>query len=223
MNKKRLLIILGVILLMVMGISAYTIHERRVEEEARVEAEAFQVALTYYRLNYALGHTRIHPDELDGMTSEQILRFPGRASYRSLEQLKVVRPPNSKGIITSYYIILRMYYHQTDIYLSYELVIDYLSSEFEPDGTRRLYNNGKHPEIEAFVTWMVKGHRRTEMEAYFSSLADIFDEYLTERGCVRPFQYRLSDLSTQAIDAIARAEADPDYILDLTGLWDGCD
>jgi hypothetical protein len=32
--------------------------------------------------------------------------------------------------------------------------VDYFSQKYEPDGSLRLHNNGKHPEINAFVEWM---------------------------------------------------------------------
>ena len=113
--------------------------------------------------------------------------------------------------------------HRSGVYLSYETLVDYFSEEFEPDGTRRLYNNGHHLEIEAFVNWMRDEPRITELEdhqvrEYERSLNNIYRRYVRthrEEG----FESQLfQELSPQMYDALARAEADPDYVLDLTSL-----
>ena len=124
--------------------------------------------------------------------------------------------PNEHGIWVRLYLPLRLYYHRTGVYLSYEKMLDYVSEEFEPDGTLRLYNNGHHPEVEAFVTWMWEGRRGEELLEYIDTISFMHGSYEVEhRGFERP---SFSDLSPQMLDALARAEADPDYVLDLTSL-----
>lgn len=48
---------------------------------------------------------------------------------------------------------LLCYEIETGNVLTYEDIIEYLSSEYEPDGSLRLYNNGNWPEIEAYMNW----------------------------------------------------------------------
>ena len=108
-------------------------------------------------------------------------------------------------------------------------MIDYFSSEFEPDGTRRLYNNGHHPEMEAFVTWMWEGRRgiqldywgrnhNGELDEYIRTLKDMYSSYFHAHRDNGFTSVSFSHLSSQMLDAFARAEADPDYELDLTSL-----
>ena len=98
----------------------------------------------------------------------------------------------------------------------YEIVIDYFSEEFEPDGSLRLYNNGKHPEIQALVEWRWERGSWTDFALYMQRIGDILSEYRTANEDVEiP---RINELSPQMLDALVRAEADPDYVLDLTSI-----
>lgn len=49
----------------------------------------------------------------------------------------------------------RLFYYcwKTEAVLTLEDIKEYLSSEFEEDGSVRTYNNGNWPEIEAYVNW----------------------------------------------------------------------
>jgi len=99
--------------------------------------------------------------------------------------------------------------------------VDYYSEEFEPDGSLRLYNNGKHPEIEAFVTWMWEGRRREEARDFVVRLRDLLGEYTFARideGNENWGYPSFGQLSPQMYDALARADADPDYVLDLVSI-----
>jgi hypothetical protein len=58
---------------------------------------------------------------------------------------------NDYSVNCNVYLVLKMYGSRAGIILAYETAIEYLSQEFEPDGSLRLYNNGLHPEIEAYV------------------------------------------------------------------------
>jgi len=215
MKRKYLFIVLGVILALGVAWTLYRIHEQRVE--AVREEEAHEQVMTYIRLYYALGREGIHPDRFYIWSSSTIINWTFSAVYRPVEEW-AHWASSSYGIDLDTYVVLLMYYHRTGIYLSYDVVLDYLSEEFEPDGMLRLYNNGNHPEIEAFVTWMVEGERRDELGDYWREISDMYRNYAFAHEDGGFERLSLNQLSPQIFDALARAEADPDYELDLTSL-----
>jgi len=235
MKKKYLFIVLSVILIIIGVLSIYHMTEQRAtqrEEEARLEeereareAEAREVAFTYLRLHYAFGRQNARDLEEaidygeDDLSWIHYVIFVGNERYQPLEVSgrEHTDDVNPDGLNVPAYLVLRMYYQQTGIYLSYELVEDYFSQEFEPDGSRRLYNNGNHLEIEAFVNWMWEGRRGVEREEYRDRIRELSRQYTDDNGFQRK---SLSGMSIQVLEALVRAEADPDYVLDLTSLWE---
>jgi len=217
---KHILIFMLVVLL----VGALWLHEASQQEEevrldsiARLEAlreeirrdeEKLEIIHTYIRVHYATGGAE-DPDTL--------YEYSRLALYERDGRYIGVFTVNDQGINTRIYLVLRMYYHRTGIYLAHDKLIDYFSEEFEPDGSLRLYNNGLHPEIEAFVTWMWEGRRREEFEEYRLRIDIIFSNYVSEHRD-RGFDIPRRDITPQMYDALARAEADPDYVLDLTSL-----
>ena len=162
------------------------------------------------------------------MAYERVNRVFGvRSSTSSLfirEYIPLGEPSEYSGIRGHMYLLLRFYENRTGIILSYEKVIEYFSEEYEPDGTLRLYNNGKHPEIEAYVTWMLD-NRSSEIRTFFDNILGIWVEYTRDYRTQHQqeeqddFRFRApSNLSREMIAALARKEADPDYELDLIGL-----
>ena len=216
MKRKYLLVIGVIILLSSFAFIGYQIYEQR-KEEARMAEEQREIEEAYRWIHYSIGRL-VHGQDWDILPQESLASL---SVYRPLDSFQT--QPNDFGILYRTYLILRMYYHRGGVYLSYETLIDYFSEEFEPDGTLRLYNNGHHPEIEAFVVWMRKEPRRTnlrdgEFDEYQESLNDIYRVYVLEHQDEGFRRERFSELSPQMYDALARAEADPDYILDLTSL-----
>ena len=174
--------------------------ENEMEQEISMEEKTVNA---YRRLNLALM----------GRGSDSYLPMSGISEY--------------SGINWHTYLRLRAYENITGIYLSYEKVVDYLSEEFEPDGTLRLYNNGKHPEIEAFVVWLLDVREicgRRELTEFLDRIRAIHVEYLVayrdehQREWIELGFRSLSDLSPEMLSALARKEADPDYELDLINL-----
>ena len=236
--KRNSMIIIGLVttLLAIAVVSyVYHLHRERVllEEELRVEREAeLEIIHAYLRLHYAFARV-VHPDTLnideDGYeligVDEDIYEVIGarrtRNIYRAHGQYSGMRPNsiNDYGVNAIVYLLTRFYYHREGVYLSYKLVDDYFSEEFEPDGSLRLYNNGNHLEIEAFVTWMWEGGSKgEEFDEYVGRISEMLFQYLSEHRD-QGFQSRSVDwISPQMLDALARAEADPDYVLDLTSL-----
>jgi len=129
------------------GITMLRNAERQRELEAVMEAERIaqrEIVDAYVRVNYAFAiwTTIMHGEEVYSVSG----------IYRPLPD--VMSSQNPFGVCSILYLLLRMYYHRVGVVLEYEKVVDYFSQEFESDGSLRLYNNGKHSEIEAFVTWM---------------------------------------------------------------------
>ena len=254
MKKRYLLIALGVLLVFIMGWQIYRIFEQRnvlfeeIEEVDIIRSEEEQeLARTYIRLRYAFLPLD-HLEELEEYWNERIEngRDQGIAEWR-IEEMERIREMevervyywsgkyiplnlNSYGINVFAYLNLRFYYRETGVYLPWSIVKDYFSEEFEQAGERRLYNNGRHPEIEDFVTWMWEerkggGGRSSggagivgEAVEYQDEIERIYTVYFFENRD-NGFETRsLTEFSPQMLDALARAEADPDYELDLTSL-----
>jgi len=231
--QKKYFVIIGLIILSIGAVSIFLgvrIHEQR-QEEDRLEAiriaEEQEIIDTYHRLHYAFGfliEEQMRPNDELGevhgryrpLRVEAYLLFDFEYAPDLEIEIDLERFPH--GIDIGIYIALRLYYNSTGNYLSYGLVEDYFSTKFEPDGSLRLYNNGNHPEIEGFVTWMWEGRRREEYLSYWESLERIYSEYFFEHREQGFTSQNFSHLSPQMIDALVRAEADPRYVLDLTSL-----
>ena len=199
-----MIVMSGFIVLLTQGCNLLRESE---ESEMEQEKSAEEIIIgTYRRLNFAFLIT-------DGLNSATIYKEFHEASEYS-------------GVHWQSFLRLRLYENRTGVYLSYEKVVDYFSEEFEPDGTLRLYNNGNHPEIEAYVKWFndeVSDWRR-ESGDFFNEIMNIYFDYIRayqeqheQEGITFTFR-RLRDLSPEMLSAIARKEADPDYELDLIGL-----
>jgi len=203
-TKKKIIIIVGIIialaLFVIIRINNHIITQREAEREVEIamELEA-TIRETYWRVNSAFGMTVYRAFE-----------------YRPLTELN----RNRFGINTWSYLHLKRYELETGMVLSYELVADYFSEEFEPDGSLRLYNNGYHPEIQAFVEWVWEvpiDQRLREMDEFH--LAGIVYILFNYRKANEEFpDIRTVDMSPKMLDALVRAYADPDYELDLTSL-----
>jgi len=108
------------------------------EELAETMAEENRIVEAYRRLN-------------DAFVAANHERF-GPLRYVPLSEL--LPGHNDSGLCVNLILFLRYYEHSTGTHLAYRTVVNYFSQEFEPDGSVRLYNNGYHPEIEAFVEWV---------------------------------------------------------------------
>jgi len=205
-SRRKLIIVICVALFVLIASICGILLARSTQIRRKMEAimaEEMRIENAYERLNRAFRLTP-SPGDIDRTRG-------GYIPYRdiSLEQ-------NRFGICAIRYMLLRMYYHRTGITLAYETVVEYFSQEFEPDGSLRLYNNGKHPEIEAFVIWIHDVGQ--DGSQYFRSLDGIYTKYFFAHRDAGFINQSLTALSPQMLDALARAEADPDYVLDLTSL-----
>ena len=201
MNKTRNKIILTLCIVVIISsviLGAFRIYEHREREAER------RISETYLRVNI-LQHAPYN--------SYPTARLDGR--YRPLTEY-ITFSSSEWGICVPTYLFLKFYERETGNTFTYEALIDYFSQEFEPDGSLRLYNNGNHPEIQALVEWRWELGSWQEFGEYLGRIGDIFTVYQFSNESFSGIL--LHHLSPQMLDALARAEADPDYVLDLTSL-----
>ncbi len=129
----------------------------------------------------------------------------------------VDKETNAYGIWMPVYMCIKYYEKETGTDLSYEMVRDYFSQEREPDGGLRLYNNGLHPEMEAFVDWMW-AHAGNAVDTYWRALSGLYSLYYFDHREEGFKNQDFSSLSPQMYDELAKKEADPNYEMDLMGL-----
>ena len=203
-RKKALLVLCIAVFLSsaVFGVLRIRIN---IEREAERVAER-RIMETYERVNLL-----------------QYAPFNSGTSFVDLQYrpFRTISPERNRfGICVSTYLFLKFYERETGNTISYEALMDYFSQEFEPDGSLRLYNNGNHPEIQALVEWRWGfGASWREFGIYFDRIMDVYGDYCRtheEAGFI--FDSRWGTLSPKMLDSLARAEADPDYVLDLTSL-----
>jgi len=181
------------------------------EQEAAMQADKaieLQIGEAYARVNHAFWLGGLDP-------SRHVYAYRISGRYKPFPEIPLEE--NKFGIRVIMYQTLLMYYHRTGFDLAYETVIDYFSQEFESDGSLRLYNNGNHPEIEAFVAWFLMTGTQ-EVQSYFDATERIYTIYFFAHRDEGFINQSLTELSPQMLRALARAEADPDYVLDLTSL-----
>jgi len=175
--------------------------EGRKAAQAKMEQEKIQMA--YWKLNYSFGLA--HYIEIDLEHNGVYQPFPTPSEDY-----------NKFGIDYYIYLLLKMYESCTGTTLTYETVVDYFSKKFEPDESLRLYNNGLHPEIAAYVEW-AQG-RRDEMKEYINKLMGLYGGYCIRNRDIGFKDQLFSALSPQMYDELAKKEADPSYELDLLSL-----
>ena len=231
-TSKQVITLLCIVALTVAMISVVIVREYQEEQKSAVQARQEQetIADTYIRANYAFRFTNAPRYETD---------YRERAG--AFVPLDVTEDYNHFGVYYQLYLTLAYYEKMTGIVLEYQRVVDYLSEQYEPDGALRLYNNGLHPEIEAFVDWMwqcgeeqydnmtaqemfaiAPGHQASgtlvELEAYINSVRDTYSNYWFEHRDEGFEQKSFSELSPQMYDELVRKEADPEYEMDLLSL-----
>jgi hypothetical protein len=145
------------------------------------------------------------------LVNTEIFGFEGRDKYRPIH----LRGPNIDGIDIPVYRDLELFRQQTGVNLTYEMVLDYLSQEYEDDGKIRIWTNGRHPEIADYFEW-VKWSSTLGGE-FSRSLSEAYFDYADENA---PFP-TINNVNTMPLEmfrALVRKVADPDYELDLTSI-----
>ena len=210
-SKNKLVLAICITILVVGAVFATVLivqHVSYQREQRAEEAEQRRIAETYIRLHYAFWMV----GGVEEFGIEWTIDYERGGEYKPFSEL------NEFGINVFSYLFLKKYELETGNTLSFEVVLDYFSEEFETDGLLRLYNNGRHPEIQAFVEWMWEGQRLRDMIDFFWRVEAIEILYRHEH---RNQSYNVQNflhLSPQMLDALFRAYTDPDYVLDLTSL-----
>ena len=212
-TKRKILIITCIVVFVVGALfGAYQIHqhlEREAEKEAE-RAEEWRIARAYGRVYSAFLQSG------QNAAYNSTFELWRRTEFQDLSETF----NNDFGINAGIYLLMIYYEQRTGNILPYEVVVDFFSDEFEPDGTRRLYDNGRHPEIQMFVEWMHEDWSRwIDVEDYSTRIQIIWAHYIRENDA-RDIIPSTFHLSPQMLSALARAEADPDYVLDLTSLYE---
>ena len=209
MERKKILILYVCTIVLLISVGAVYLYQNRIEALAlewdNTEQEQ-QLRDAYWRVNiihyFAAGRPMSNIDS--------------NMTYRTF---MIIDPEVNRFEIDAWtYLLLKMYEYNSGKTLAYEALIDYFSEEFEPDGSLRLYNNGRHPEIQMFVEWIWNGDGWDQFNYYLERIGNILREYNATYEATGFVRHPLEALSPQMLDALARAEADPDYVLDLTSL-----
>ena len=131
-----------------------------------------------------------------------------------------IERPNASGIDAGLYIGLIMFERHTGNILTKEQVFDYFSQEFEDDGEVRIFTNGRHPEIAAFIEWREK--YSPELHAHVVRISNIYFDYAEAQGEDFP-RFAGSGvlvMPTEMLDEILEKDINPDHVLDLTSIQD---
>jgi len=166
-----------------------------------VEAEALSAAFEI--------QNRVFRNLLHTYDRDQRGRYiPAISSFHHISEIEYIT-----------YTALVLYRSQTGSILTFEQVMEYLSEEFEEDGSIRIYTNGLHPEIAEFVNWREATMNSTTgglVIRYLSRLDGIYFYYVQENE-----SFPLGDLSllpVEMLDELLRRAEDKDYIMDLTSI-----
>jgi len=126
------------------------------------------------------------------------------------------RTPHIDGISYDIYIRLTLFRKETGIELTYEMVIDYLSQEFEDDGEIRIFTNGRHPEIASYLEWANDSMNEQVQVDFEGRIANLYGLYIWNN---RSFPITCpSLLPIEMIDELIKKAIDPDYEMDLTSI-----
>ena len=207
MHKKAITIIIAsVLVLTVAVVGGITMAERskaQREMEREVAEEEMRIKTAYVRLHYAF----YYANSTDVAEAQQ-----HNSQYVKLE--KTSADPNR--VFLEIYVSIKYYERETGGILDYDHALDYFQQEYEDDGELRLYNNGRHPEIEAYVEWM-QDHRPAA-EELITRLDRIYREYARNNKDSGFEKIMFYELPRQMLDELMKKEADPDYELDLISL-----
>ena len=209
MKKKKVLII-TLCLIILFTVIGFTVIRTIIvsQREAMMEQR-----IAYAQVNYAF----LLPDDLLRVNTEV-----DTERYGVFIPLPEVDPEiNQFGIITGIYVTLLMYEISTGNTLTYETVLEYFSLEHEPDGSLRLHNNGKHPEIHEFVEWMWEESRWwVEFGRFFSDINMMkFNYYLSNQDSEfgNP---AIHSLSPQMLRVLAYTYSNPERCISEMNLTD---
>lgn len=105
------------------------------------------------------------------------------------------------------YIYLYIYGKETKNLLSLNDVKEYLSSEFEEDGSVRIYTNGNWPEIEKYINWALSNQEKlnTSRDQALLQYSDLSKAYPELKN------YQFHELSLHNLKEILHIMDDASY------------
>jgi hypothetical protein len=187
-NKSIIVAIIGIVLIL----GAISLTKKREGERL---AEEQRIALAYRTVNRnlnALGGDFYRPFVF---------------SENSISDVNVIL-----------YLEMAYYLQITGNTLTYDMVLDYFSQEYEEDGSLRLYNNGMHPEIEEYILWIeIEGNLELTDE-YRETIRTIYQQYRIEHEADGFEFIYLTDLSRATLDELIKKEANSEYEMDLMSI-----
>ena len=124
-----------------------------------------------------------------------------------------LRVPTIDGISTGIYMTIAYFRQMTDVDLTYDMVLDYLSQEFEDDGTIRIFTNGRHPEIAAYFKWRQDTVSVNDVHAYINMLDVIYTLYAEANEGLPIANIYL--LPVAMLDELIRKATDIGIVVDL--------
>jgi hypothetical protein len=107
----------------------------------------------------------------------------------------------------SVYEYLFYYEWKTGKVLTLDDVKEYLSSEFEEDGSVRIYNNGNWPEIEEYVNWCLE--HKEDIEAFDRAVIKKMVQWGTVYPELAPYEFY--ELSLHNLNEIMLTIKDESY------------
>ena len=208
MKKKIILIASSIILClaMILGTIAIINFQQARKQERQREMEAEELRAAFVIQNRAFWNL-LYTDETNNR-GQRGRYIPAISSFHHISEIEYIT-----------YTALVLYRSQTGSILTFEQVMEYLSEEFEEDGSIRIYTNGLHPEIAEFVNWREATMNSTTgglVIRYLSRLDGIYFYYVQENE-----SFPLGDLSllpVEMLDELLRRAEDKDYIMDLTSI-----
>ena len=202
MKKRTLYISITIMLLIIGGVLGVMQMVERAKKDNELEMRQMEIRQAYADLHFAFY-----------CANDTDLSILPDYCY---EYVRLIRSSNPYGVFTRTYISLKLFEQKTGNVLEHDDAIEYFQQEYEEDGELRLYNNGRHPEIEAYVDWMQSN--RPAAEVYIEKIFSVYFTYIYEDYSIDFEWVNFYDLTSFMLDELIKKEADPDYDLDLVSL-----
>ena len=192
MNKiKKIIVPIIIIIIAIVVITGYSNARKKAEAE-RIEEEQ-RIATEYAMVNTLLN---------EGYIEHYIPLIPNENSF--------------DGVQGWVYLDLAYYRQQTGKMLTYEMVVEYFSQEYEEDGSLRHFSNGKHTEIGSYVMW--RYYRPEEASRYRNNISDIYEQYYEDHLNEGFENLHMETWSRATLDELIKKEANPEYEIDLLSI-----
>lgn len=154
-KKASIISIIAIVILVIIGMFLFI---------KSINSEQKSLDTLYYEQNRAFINTYQDPTENNISNSTN-------TTSSNLTSSNIYLPYSSGGK-NILYADLYFYEENTGKVVTLEDVQEYLSQEYEEDGSIRIYNNGKHKEIQKYIEWYLNNDTIESQ-----SLADLYTVY----------------------------------------------